>query len=133
MNLNSTKKVYLIDDEEDFCQAFRDAIASRLPELEVHYALSTEAASKDSHFEDCSLVFIDLRMPQQTGDEFLRELEKKKKFEGKRFIVVSGIVRCETAIPVGERKETVAVLPKPLDFEKVITQIVEHFAEAPVE
>ena len=131
MNGNLSKNVYLIDDEEDFCHAFRDAVISRNSDLNVHSSTSTLLAEEDPHFAESSLVFVDLRMPEQTGEEFLREQEEKGALDQKRFIVVSGIVRCETAIPIGE-KHKVTVLPKPLDLNKALSLIEEHFAESSV-
>ena len=132
MNEERSKNVYLIDDEEDFCHAFRDAVISRDPDLQVHYSTSSLLAEEDPHFADSSIVFVDLRMPDQTGEEFLREQELKGSLEQKRFIVVSGIVRCETSIPVGDTKHNVTVLPKPLDLNKALSLIEEHFADSSV-
>ena len=132
MNEKLIKNVYLIDDEEDFCEAFRDAVVARNSDLQVHVATSPQAAEEDPHFAESSLVFVDLRMPEKTGEEFLREQEKKGNLDQKRFVVVSGILRCETEIPIGE-KHSVTVFPKPLDLDKALTLIEEHFAESSAE
>ena len=132
MNVKRTNKVYLIDDEEDFCEAFRDAVVARNPNLEIYSATSTEIAEKDPNFAESTLVFIDLRMPDKTGEEFLREHESKGLRGDKRFIVVSGIVRCETIIPIGEEL-SVTVLPKPLNIDVALSLIEEHFAESSAE
>ena len=128
-----TKNVYLIDDEEDFCHAFCDVVLSRNSDVQVHFSTNARQAEKDPYFAKSSLVFVDLRMPDQTGEEFLREQEQKGNLDQKRFIVVSGIVRCETAIPVGDSKHMVTVLPKPLDLNKALGLIEEHFADSSAE
>ena len=106
---------------------------SRVPDLQVSSSTSPQLAEKDPHFAESSLVFVDLRMPDKTGEEFLREQEQKGALDQKRFIVVSGIARCETVIPVGDSEHTVTVLPKPLDVDRALSLIEEHFAEPSAE
>ena len=67
------KKVLIVDDEPDFCDALRDILRSR--GFEVAIALSGEEALPAYMQEKPDVVLLDIRMPGMDGLETLRELK----------------------------------------------------------
>ncbi len=81
------KKVLIVDDEPDFCDALRDFLRSR--GFEVAIALSGEEALPAYMREKPDVVLLDIRMPGMDGLETLREL--KVLDQGANVIMVTAI------------------------------------------
>ena len=67
------KKVLIVDDEPDFCDALRDFLRSK--GFKVAIALSGEEALRAYMQEKPDVVLLDIRMPGMDGLETLRELK----------------------------------------------------------
>jgi len=67
------KKVLIVDDEPDFCDALRDFL--RRKGFEVAIALSGEEALPAYMQEKPDVVLLDIRMPGMDGLKTLRELK----------------------------------------------------------
>lgn len=89
----SYKNILLIEDDEADQRIFSTVLQSigsdftctilEDPE-EALYKLETAEISAD-------LIFLDMRMPQMTGLEFLQELRKKETLRQTRVVVLAGI------------------------------------------
>ena len=81
------KKVLIVDDEPDFCDALRDFL--RIRGFGVAIALSGEEALLAYMQEKPDVVLLDIRMPGMDGLETLREL--KVLDQGANVIMVTAI------------------------------------------
>ncbi len=81
------KKVLIVDDEPDFCDALRDILRSK--GFEVAIALSGEEALPAYMQEKPDVVLLDIQMPGMDGLETLREL--KVLDQGANVIMVTAI------------------------------------------
>ncbi len=81
------KKVLIVDDEPDFCDALRDFL--RIWGFEVAIALSGEEALPAYMREKPDAVLLDIQMPGMDGLETLREL--KVLDQGANVIMVTAI------------------------------------------
>ena len=81
------KKVLIVDDEPDFCDALRDLLRSR--GFEVAIALSGEEALPAYMQEKPDVVLLDIQMPGMDGLETLQEL--KVLDQGANVIMVTAI------------------------------------------
>ena len=67
------KKILVVDDEPDFCEALRDFLESK--GYVVAVVLSGEEALPAYMQENPDVVLLDIHMPGKTGLEILRELK----------------------------------------------------------
>ena len=67
------KKILIVDDEPDFCDALRDFLQSKGWETVI--ALSGEEAISVYTRENPNVVLLDILMPGKDGVETLRELK----------------------------------------------------------
>ena len=81
------KKVLIVDDEPDYCDALRDLLRSR--GFEVAIALSGEEALPAYMQEKPDVVLLDIHMPGMDGLETLQEL--KVLDQGANVIMVTAI------------------------------------------
>jgi DNA-binding response OmpR family regulator len=81
------KKVLIVDDEPDYCDALRDLLRSR--GFEVAIALSGEEALPAYMQEKPDVVLLDIQMPGMDGLETLQEL--KVLDQGANVIMVTAI------------------------------------------
>ncbi len=81
------KKVLIVDDEPDFCDALRDFL--RIRGFEVAIAVSGEEALPAYMQEKPDVVLLDIQMPGMDGLETLREL--KVLDQGANVIMVTAI------------------------------------------
>ncbi len=86
------KKVLIVDDEPDFCDALRDIL--RIRGFEVAIALSGEEALPAYMRRKPDVVLLDIRMPGIDGLETLREL--KVFDQGANVIIVTAFGDDET-------------------------------------
>jgi CheY-like chemotaxis protein len=104
-----TKKILIIDDEEDV----RTYLTSLLKNNGYEIAVATdgeEGFSKLSNFYP-NLIILDIIMPNQTGVGFYRKLRKSEVYKDIPVIVLSGVTRYKEFFARDHRS-----LPKPQDF-----------------
>ena len=87
------KKVLIVDDEPDYCDALGESLRSR--GFEVAIALSGEEALPAYMQEKPDVVLLDIQMPGMDGLETLREL--KALDQGANVIMVTVIADDEIA------------------------------------
>ena len=79
------QKVLIVDDEKKSRDFISDLIVSFMPNTEITHAKYPHAALGMVENNDYDMVFTDIRMPQMSGIEMIREIKKKGK---KPFVVM---------------------------------------------
>ncbi len=87
------KKILVVDDEPDFCDALRDFLTSK--GYEVAVVLSGEEALPAYMQEKPDVVLLDIQMPGKDGLQVLREL--KAIDPAARVIMITALMEEEVA------------------------------------
>ena len=116
--------VLLIDDDKDCLTALANRLrfAFRGQNVEVDVADSAITGLMLCHASYYDVLIVDVLMPGTTGLKFVEQLRRTK--PDVPVIMISGgdVTRCEEQAAV---LGLVAVLPKPLDFAKLLRTIQE--------
>ncbi len=113
------KKVLIVDDEPDFCDALRDFLRSR--GFEVAIALSGEEALRAYMQEKPDVVLLDIQMPGMDGLETLREL--KALDQGANVIIVTAFGDDET-IMRAMAEGALDYITKPVDHDYLVLALL---------
>jgi DNA-binding response OmpR family regulator len=118
-----TKKVLIAEDDADI----RKLLVALLHQhgIEASEARDGLDAIQRLRDEAWDLAVVDLTMPRVDGSVVIRYLEEQ--LPDTHAIVISG-VRAEELSDVGQSSAVDAVLAKPLDVEKLVTQIRDSLA-----
>jgi DNA-binding NtrC family response regulator len=120
MNEIVKDKILMIDDEPDIIHSF-EATFKNFKHLEFFTALCAEEGIEIARRENPRVILLDLRMPGMSGEEALLEL--KKICPASKLIVMTGWDDGETQMEI-EQMGVTAFYPKPVDFEKIVTKIL---------
>jgi CheY-like chemotaxis protein len=90
MNTLSNKSILLIDDDEDDCYLFEEAVSDIANDLKVKYTHGTDHLLQILESTKPSLIFIDLHLPRLNGIECLRLIRSYPGFENIPVICWSG-------------------------------------------
>ena len=85
----SLNRILLIDDDEDDCFLFAEALKSSFPEVLLHCAPEFLEASNYLINTKPDLIFLDLNMPYKNGFVVLSELKNDEVFKQIPIIVFS--------------------------------------------
>ena len=116
----------LVDDDNDNCEFFGEALNEVAPNIEFFMANNGEDAlnklRKDS-FKIPDIIFLDLNMPRMDGKNFLKELKKDSTLKEIPVVIYT------TSSNQKDIDETKALgafyfLTKPSDFQILRKQIV---------
>ena len=113
------KKILVVDDEPDFCEALRDFLGSK--GFEVAIALSGEEALPAYMQEKPDVVLLDIQMPGMDGLETLREL--KALDQGANVIMVTVIEDDEIA-KRAMVEGAIDYITKPVDHDYLVLAIM---------
>jgi CheY-like chemotaxis protein len=102
------KKILVVDDEADV-RRFLTAVLHKRG-YETLTAEDGREAFEIVERDRPDLIILDLQMPQRTGTDFFRKLNRDKELSDTPVIVVSGLAGRHLAV-----KEPVAVFDKPID------------------
>jgi len=114
------KRVLIAEDDPDIRKLL--VVLLREHGIEASEACDGADAIRQLRDEAWDLAVVDLVMPRIDGSVVIRYLEEQR--PETRAIVISG-VRAEELSDVGQSSVVDAVLAKPLDVEKLVTQIRE--------
>ncbi len=119
----TVKKILVVDDEPDFCEALRDFLGSK--GFKVAIALSGEEALPAYMQEKPDMVLLDIQMPGMDGLETLREL--KALDQGANVIMVTVIEDDEIA-KRAMAEGALDYITKPVDHDYLMLAIITKIA-----
>ena len=93
--------IVLVDDDPDECFLFSESIAEAFPTVRLTCLLSCEALLdflENSIIPD--IIFLDLAMPIQSGEECLVEIKKNRQWNGIPIVIYSTELRKEVKAKV---------------------------------
>ena len=115
-----TSKVLLIDDEPDVITFFTEVFGA-FKHIKLFTAVKARQGIEIAKQEKPKLILTDLRMPDLSGEDVLREL--KPLLPDTKFIVMTGWDDGETREKISREFAVDAYFDKPIDLEKVMTKI----------
>ncbi len=115
-----SKKILVIDDEKDVNNFLTRLLTDN--GYTVQSAFNVQEAMRLIEETEVDLMLLDLQMPGETGTDLYRKLRNKKAIPT---IVVSGVAGRNLAVGRG-----VTVLGKPIDEEKLLSEVRGHIGEA---
>jgi len=120
-------KILLVDDEDSFRRSLKQRLRLRGYEV-VDLDNGQDAIRAARNDTELEVVVLDLKMPQMTGDEVLKEIRiYRPALQG---IMLTGHGSVESAMESG-RLDAFAYLEKPCDFDKLL-ETIEAAREAKV-
>ena len=116
------KNILVVDDEAD--------VVEFITTLLEDSGYQTRSANNGTEAMDRvreqrpDLILLDLQMPEETGTGFYRKLRDKKDLKDIPIIVVSGLAGRNVAV-----SKSVVVLDKPLDQERILSEVKKAVGE----
>jgi CheY-like chemotaxis protein len=117
-----SKKILVVDDEPDVL-TFLSALLKDAG-YEVLTAEDGTQALQVARQERPDLISLDLAMPNKTGTEFYRKMQKDKQISGTPVIIVSGLAGRHLAV-----RKPVAVFDKPIDRDEFLKAVRDAIGE----
>jgi CheY-like chemotaxis protein len=117
-----SKKILVVDDEPDVLTF----LAALLKDAgyEVLTASDGTQALEVARQEKPDLISLDLAMPNNTGTEFYRKMQKDKQISETPVIIVSGLAGRHLAV-----RKPVAVFDKPIDRDEYLKAVQDAIGE----
>ena len=117
-----SKKILVVDDEPDV-RTFLSALLKDAG-YEVLTAKDGTQALRVAKQEQPDLISLDLAMPDNTGTEFYRKMQKDKQISDTPVIIVSGLAGRHLAV-----RKPVAVFDKPIDRDEYLKAVQDAIGE----
>jgi DNA-binding NarL/FixJ family response regulator len=70
-------KILIIEDSTFFRKLLKETLLSKYPEMEISEAPDAEEASKEVNGVAPDLIFVDIRLPGESGLDFTRKIKNK--------------------------------------------------------
>lgn len=122
---NNQIKLLIVDDEEDLLELCTDAF-----EMEGHEVMGTVSPAEALELlkkHQFNAIISDARMPEMSGQEFLRRAYEIMGERLPAFFISTGAIDIDEA----EMKKIgmTALIPKPFDIEEMVAQVVNGATE----
>lgn len=120
--MTPTKKILVVDDEENFLSLLRDALEIR--GLEVITVSNAVEAGIELASRLPALILMDVKMPGINGLQACEAIRRNPVTRDVPIIIISG-VSDESQIKKARKMGVVEYFTKPVDIEKLINKIKE--------
>jgi len=111
--MNSKGYILVVDDEEDILVSFKEILEDEGYKVDI--SSNPKEAVELVKQNDYDLIISDLKMPQMSGDQFLKEVRKYNQTSS--FIVLTAYGTVETAVDC-MKHGAFDYLSKPIDFNQ---------------
>ncbi|HLI93458.1 MAG TPA: response regulator [Puia sp.] len=128
------RSIYLIDDDMDDVELFRDALEEVAPSVSLRFANDAHEAVRNlaaSAGALPDLVFLDISMPVLSGLQCLATLKKDDQLKGLPVIMYTTTSH-EKEIRMARELGALAFITKPNDF-RLLKRILAAVLDTPVE
>jgi len=128
------KNIYLIDDDMDDIELFRDALEEVAPSISFQYANDgREAVRSLSEKQDAlpDLIFLDISMPTLSGLQCLASFKKDEQLKDLPVIIYTTSSQ-EREIRTAQELGASGFITKPNDF-KVLKRILTMILQTPAD
>jgi DNA-binding response OmpR family regulator len=114
-----TRPIIIVDDDPDFCRSLERNLLSK----DFDVSLASTAAEAIGIFEKSprSLVLLDMRLPDQSGLEVLRQLKELNK--NALVIEMSGVSEMQEDMREGLTRSASGYLTKPFGMDELFNQL----------
>ena len=120
--MTPTKKILVVDDEENFLSLLKDALEIR--GLEVITVSNAVEAGIELASRLPALILMDVKMPGINGLQACEAIRRNPVTRDVPIIIISG-VSDESQIKKARKMGVVEYFTKPVDIEKLINKIKE--------
>lgn len=127
------QSIYLIDDDKDDIELFRDALEEVAPSISFRYASDGHEAVRslaDREYALPDLIFLDISMPVFSGLQCLATIKKDKQLRELPVIMYSTSSQ-EHEIRLARELGALAYVIKPNDFQ-LLKEILELVLDTPL-
>lgn len=123
MVASANLRILVVDDDQSMVSTLRDILMATGHEVDVAYS-GTEAIERAAELKpDC--ILMDIRMPGRNGVETFREI---KRISPQSAVIFMTAYSSSALVKEARAEDAVAVLPKPLDLERLL-RLIESTAE----
>ncbi len=112
------RRVLLIDDDQDDCYLFTEAIKSTFPAIELACVNNVIDIFPYLQIKSPEIIFLDLNMPFKNGFEFLSELRSHSQFNHIPVVIFSSSNYTKD-IKLAYEKGAALYFTKPTSFEEL--------------
>ena len=113
----SSRRILLIDDEEDFCALVKQTL-EMIGGYEIVIATNGKDGVKAAKSEKPDLILLDIRMPGMDGFEVLKVLKHDKQTIGIPVVMLSAFYDEENRLKATQGFDE-AFIPKPIDIKSL--------------
>lgn len=125
---NSIRHIVLVDDDQDDCEIFGDALHEFDPALKLSCLTENERLLSFLDEKKPDLVFLDVNMPRRNGFDCLEEIRSQQRFAGIPVIMYSNTGR-QSDIDLAYRQGANLFLRKPSSFRSLVESLQQIVAK----
>ena len=116
-------KLLIADDNVSFCESLFGVLTKEKDNKVTRIAIKWNDNERKYFETQPDFLLLDLKMPEKTGLDIIKDLTQKEKEPKKNIIVMSGDIQYRASLTNVEKVRW--VMAKPLEYEKLIDVIRE--------
>ena len=122
MKKNHIQHILLVDDDQDDCELFGEALKDYDPLLKLSCLNNSEDLIPSLEDKNPDLVFLDVNMPRKNGFECLKEIRTNEKYDAIPIIMYSNTGRPED-INLAYNSGATVFIQKPSTYQGLVNAL----------
>ncbi|MCP4912393.1 MAG: response regulator [Oligoflexia bacterium] len=122
MSVEQKKQVLIVDDDHQVCDLIQAFLKIGEPTLKCVQAHDTAQATFKIDNQHFDLVIVDKNLPGKSGLEFVRQLRRTLRHQGKKVILVSAALEREDVL-FAVKHNIQEILVKPFTFAQLMEKV----------